>query len=583
MNREVQAASKKPLSYQDVDGNPRRAVIYLRVSTPSQVNTDYDPEGISIPAQRSACEHKAEQMGVDIVDEYVEPGKSGTSMTQRPAFQAMLSRIKQDRDVDYVIVYKLSRMNRNRIDDALVLETLRKHKVTLISATENIDETPVGQLIHGVLAAINEFRSAEDGADIRYKMAEKARRGGTLGKAPLGYLNVRENFEGREIRTIAVDPERASLIKLAFELYATGDYTITRLTDELNDRGLRTRPARYAGRPLSVSKVQELLRDRYYIGWVSYKGTEEHRGRHEALIDEDLFERVQVILDGKSSSGERERVHHHYLKGTVWCGECHDRGETNRLLFSRATGRHGGIYFYFHCRGRQHGRCAAPYIPSDRVEDAVVRHYRHLRLDPGFAEKVREKIGDALGEQEMAVKLRQQQITRELLKLDRQEENLLDLASEASVPKEKLRVRLSRIRQEREKLQCEVSEVDADLQVGAALLEAAIELLGDPEELYRQASESQRRLLNQTFFERLYVDHGDVTSQDLVQPFKDLVEAQSALFGSKRRDNWSTQPKDIVTVTVPNALQGVIQGGGSSKTEMVEVSGLEPPTSTLRT
>src|SRR5438046_3042315 len=87
------------------------AVLYLRVSTPSQVNTDYDPEGISIPAQREACLRKAAQLGVQVMEEYIEPGKTATSMDKRPAFQAMLERIRTQRDVNYVIVYKLSRMN----------------------------------------------------------------------------------------------------------------------------------------------------------------------------------------------------------------------------------------------------------------------------------------------------------------------------------------------------------------------------------------------------------------------------------------------------------------------------------------
>jgi site-specific DNA recombinase len=158
------------------------AVLYLRVSTPSQVNTDYDPEGISIPAQREACLRKAAQLGAEVVDEYIEPGRTATSMDKRPAFQEMLERIRTQRDVTHVIVYKLSRMNRNRVDDAFVLARLRKYKATLVSATESIDETPVGQLMHGILAAFNEYRSAEDGADIRYKMGEKAKRGAPSGE-----------------------------------------------------------------------------------------------------------------------------------------------------------------------------------------------------------------------------------------------------------------------------------------------------------------------------------------------------------------------------------------------------------------
>ncbi|GGM56287.1 recombinase family protein [Microbacterium saperdae] len=99
---------------------------------------------------------------------------------------------------------------------------LQKRGVTLISATEQIDASPVGQLMHGILAAFNEYRSREDGADIAYKMGQKAKNGGTLGKAPLGYLNVTEMFEYRKVNTIVIDPERAPFIMLAFELYATG-------------------------------------------------------------------------------------------------------------------------------------------------------------------------------------------------------------------------------------------------------------------------------------------------------------------------------------------------------------------------
>lgn len=145
-----------------------RAVIYLRVSSKGQVNTDYDPEGISIPAQRVSCEKKADQLGLTIIHEYIEPGRSATEMTKRIAFQEMLARVRREKDIDYIIVYKLSRFarNRNRNDDAIVMADLTKRGVGLISATESIDETPVGQLMHGILAAFNEYRSREDGADI---------------------------------------------------------------------------------------------------------------------------------------------------------------------------------------------------------------------------------------------------------------------------------------------------------------------------------------------------------------------------------------------------------------------------------
>src|SRR5437588_4345869 len=210
-----------------------RAVIYPRVSSSGQVKTDYNAEGISIPAQREACLRKARELGVTVIDEYVEPGRTGLEMTKREAFQRMLARVRSQDDVDVIIVYQLSRMARNRYDDAIVMADLRKRGVTLVSATEAIDDTPVGQLMHGILATFNEYQSRQSGVDIAYKMGQKARNGGTIGRARLGYLNHIDHFEGRVIRTIILDPERAPLVKLAFELYATGDYTLDDLADEL--------------------------------------------------------------------------------------------------------------------------------------------------------------------------------------------------------------------------------------------------------------------------------------------------------------------------------------------------------------
>ena len=374
-----------------------RAVLYLRVSTPSQVQTDYDPEGLSIPAQRRACQRKAEQLGLAVVDEYVEPGRTATSMDKRPAFQAMLARIKSERDVDSVIVYKLSRMNRNRIDDALVVMSLRQLNVSLISATEHIDATPVGQLMHGILATINEFRSAEDGADIRYKMGEKARRGGTPTLAPIGYLNVREQYEGREVRTVTVDPDRSEHITWAFEAYATGNYSLTRLVDELAERGLRTRPTlKRPAHPLTPTHLQKILTNRYYTGVKEYEGVE-YPGRHAALVTPDVFEAVQTVLVA-NRQGEKTQRHPHYLKSTIYCGRC-----GSRLGFTRARGKCGGLYDYFFCLGRHGGNgCRQRFLAVDVVELEVERFYASVRLDQARADEIRDTIRHLLNRQASA-------------------------------------------------------------------------------------------------------------------------------------------------------------------------------------
>jgi site-specific DNA recombinase len=577
------------LSLPTSDAEPT-AVLYLRVSTPSQVRTDYDPEGISIPAQREACQRKARQLGVRVIGEYMEPGRSATSMDKRPAFQEMLERIRDQRDVNYVIVYKLSRMNRNRLDDAFVLSRLRKYKTTLVSATESIDETPVGQLMHGILAAFNEYRSAEDGADIRYKMGEKAKRGGTLGRAPLGYTNVRERFEGREVRTVTVDQERAPFVQMAFELYVTGKYSLERLADELTSRGLRTRPGRYPAGPVSDSKLGVMLRDRYYLGIVTYNDAD-YPGRHEALVSKELFDRVQIILDLSGVSGERRRRHDHYLKGSLWCNRCHEQGRRSRLIITKANGRRGTEYFYFLCRGRQEGVCDLPHLPLEYVEDAVLRYWHTQRLPETLIARIRQNLQIVLDEMSTSLRLLREQLTLELAKIDVQEENLLDLAAAAAESADKIRTRLTGLHSQRKEIRKQLANSDERMATGATVLRTQLDLLQHPDELYRQLGDHGRRLLNQAAFQELLVDQDrdelavQVVGQIYTEPVRDLMHAARAYKQlGDIGDPYVNRPA-MAGEPAQNLLAGLLSpislGGGWSKTAMVELRGFEPRTSCM--
>lgn len=561
----------------------KRAVLYLRVSTPGQVQTDYDPEGISIPAQRKACERRAMQLDVEIVDEYVEPGRSATTIEKRPVFQAMMERLKTRRDVDYVIVYNLSRLNRNRVDDAKVLVALRACGVTLISAQENIDETPAGQLMHGILAAFNEYRSTADGADIRYKMGQKVKNGGSVGPAKLGYLNVRDKVEGREIRTIAIDPDRAPLVRMAFELFATGEFTVVQLAEEMGRRGLTTRATlNKPEKPISRSKLAVILRDRYYLGLVNYQG-EEYPGRHEPIVDQDLFDRVQTVMDSHSGATVRQRVHNHYLKGSLWCGKCHERGIDSRLIVQSTTNRHGSTYLYFFCRGRQQGICDANFQQIADVEGAVLAHYQTITLPSSITDKVERRLTEALADEERATRLMAEHLRAELATLDRQEENLLDLAAGGDVPHDKIRERIARINARRAELTETSLTTGANLARGAEVIRGALKLLGRADELYRQADDVSRRMLNLAIFKKLYVYDNVVTGDVLAGPFNELAFRRPRATVSRRANSRgararSQRPAVVYLRPTEKAalLERALSSQGSSKAALVDQPGIEP-------
>ena len=158
------------------------------------------------------------------------------SQSEKARAQDLLTYVREN-PVKFVIVHKVDRLARNRIDDVEINVALTAAQATLVSCTENIDETPSGMLLHGIMSSIAEFYSRNLANEVNKGLIQKAKNGGTPGQVPVGYRNVRKIEAGREIRTVDIDSERAPLVVWAFENYASGEWTTRRCTRKPPDVG----------------------------------------------------------------------------------------------------------------------------------------------------------------------------------------------------------------------------------------------------------------------------------------------------------------------------------------------------------
>jgi len=500
-------------------------VRYLRVSDASQVETDFDPEGNSIPAQRVAIMRRERELNSANVKEFIDPGRSGRSIEQRPDFQDMIAYLKANPNVRYVFVYSLSRFARDLHDDTTMMMHLDRLGVTLVSAMErNLDDTAAGRALHGMLAVFNQYESDKSAEDISYKMGQKVlAHGGTIFKAPIGYKNVTVEFETRRVNDVAVDEDRRGFIRDAFELYGTGEYTEHTLHDLLVARGFTyPKTLKRPERPVSLTTIGKLLRSRYYLGEVHYKGVW-HRGRHEAIITPELFDAVQRVLDSHSGSGVRTRKYNHYLKGLFWCARC-----DHRLVFQPANGN-GGMYYYFVCSGRIRKICDQPYVLVDHMEGVLERYYVRVHLSREFRGRVAGAIDGTLSDEHDIERRLRTQITRRLKELDQLEDRYVDQLGNPEWPQEKLRAKVAAIRHEREGLTTQLGQVEVGLEAGRDLLLQAVELLRRPQALYRELPKPERRVLTQTIFDKLMVDAREIVDHRLREPFDGLVDVQRRL------------------------------------------------------
>ena len=479
----------------------KRAVIYLRVSTSRQATRNGEAEGYSIPAQRDACTRKVADLGAEVVREFVDAGASARS-ADRPGLQELLTYVTEG-GVDYVIVHKLDRLARDRADDVMILAKIQTAGATLVSVTEQIDDTPAGMLMHNIFAGMAEFYSRNLANEAKKGIAQKAMRGGTHGVAPIGYVNTLTRIEGLDIKGVAFDEEKAEHVRWAFQTYAGGHWSISTLRDELEERGLRSRTtAKYVGTPLNNSQVHRMLSNPYYAGKIRHRELI-YDGAHEALVDDETWYHVQEVLAGRRIAGDRSWRHTHYLKGSLFCGRC-----GGRMGYGHSRGK-GGVYSYFFCLGRHTGRtdCDLPYVGVEKIEEEVGRIWK---TQVQFTKQMITEVGelaraslDARQEQDQSLLANQRQ---RLLKLERKKQKLIDAYLDEAIPVEDLKLRQAAVLAEIHDANRLIAACQQNMELVRKHLELVLLLLGNAGTLYREAVGEQRKWLNQAVFERILIE-----------------------------------------------------------------------------
>jgi len=242
-------------------------------------------------------------------------------------------------------------------------------------------------------------------------------------------------FAKREVAVLLADGKPATMfevtVKWAFEAYADGDRTLRRLLAELRERGLTNRPGpRTPAKPIGKTVLHRMLTNPYYIGVVIYQGVS-YPGKHEPLISTQLFERVQSALKAHNCAGERQYVHNHYLKGSIFCGTC-----GSRLAVTNSRNRHGTVYDYFYCLGRQYNpqSCTWSVVRLRKVEQLVVDHYRTVQLPPERIAEVRDVLKQALSTRRVEAEAAEQSLTLRIQRLTDERQKLLQLHYAEAVP-----------------------------------------------------------------------------------------------------------------------------------------------------
>ncbi len=327
----------------------KRAVFYGRYSSANQTEQ-------SIEGQLHVCEKFAAQNGMEITTQYIDRAQTGTN-ANRKAFQQMITD-SESGSFDVVLVYKLDRFARNRFDSAMYKRKLRDNGVKVVSATENIADTPEGIIMEAVLEGMDEYYSAELSRKMRRGREESFRKGKFLPThVPFGYRKVDQH--------LAIDETTAPIARGIFERYAAGD----RLKDiEIWLNGIGVRNA--AGNAWDACSLSRLLHRTYYYGEYKF-GDFEGAVPCPAIITRELFDKVQNRL---AESAKRRRENSsgfdYMLTGKLYCAE------HNRMVSGISA---HGKYFRYRCLDCHHVYDANTM--HERVLSALSEYLTEDKLD----------------------------------------------------------------------------------------------------------------------------------------------------------------------------------------------------------
>lgn len=481
----------------------KKAVIYARYSSDNQ-RTE------SIDEQVRACKYYAQHTGqYEIIGIYKDEALSGyRNIHKRDGFTRLIADAEAHK-FEAVIVYELSRFARNASDTIVYTDKLKQLGIEFVSVRERLDETPEGRMMMLVITGVNEYFSANLAIEVMRGLKENAYKAKTTGgKPPLGYDL---DADGHYI----INPTEAEAVRLIFDMYLDG-YGYTRIVDEVNSRGYRTK----RGGQFLRNSMYDLLRNEKYTGTFVYNKSitakNGKQNRHKYKSDEDIIrvenafpaivtkEEYQKVLrkmeQNKHKAGGRNAATHDYLlSGKVYCGHC------GKSMYGETRPRRGVDYSYYVCNGHRAKICSKHSVRCDKLEKEVIRQLNERYFSLEVEERVVAKILEANKKGIDEAKITQ--LRGQSAELKRQIDNLVSAVAKG-LDFAEVHEKISDLTKQKQALDRRIVDMEAAAYNVGYTAQQIRKVFEDNTDLTKLPRERLKQLI-QKFVWRIYVYDGD--------------------------------------------------------------------------
>jgi site-specific DNA recombinase len=328
------------------------SLLYVRVSTKEQAQ-----QGFSLEGQEKECRKFAYNNGFEVEKVFVERGESAKTQNRTELQKLIKYVVENKKKLSSIIIWKYDRLARNLSDQMQLVKKFSSLGITVLSATENNDETSVGRLMRNIIGSFAQYENDLKSERTKNGMMQAVKQGRWCWRAPVGYENDRDDKN----KPIIIPSDKSRFIVEAFELAESGLYKQTEILAKLKKKGFKE---------LTKNRLNRILRNPLYAGLIKTPWLQDYIDAiHKPIVSKDMFFKVQLFLNGKRQTiTPRVRNHPDFpLRNFIRCPKC-----GQKLTGGWSTGRKKVRYAYYHCRTKGCSLCV-------RKEDLETKFYEYLR------------------------------------------------------------------------------------------------------------------------------------------------------------------------------------------------------------
>ncbi|MBM6629302.1 recombinase family protein [Mammaliicoccus vitulinus] len=380
----------------------KKIALYSRVSTSEQ-----SERGYSIHEQEQVLikEVLKNFPGYEYLT-YTDSGISGKNIEDRPAMKRLLDDVKANK-IEMVLSWKLNRISRSMRDVFNIIHDFKEHGVGYKSISENIDTSEYsGEILVTMFGLIGSIERQTLISNVKMSMNAKARQGEAITGRVLGYkLSLNPLTQKNDL---VIDEHEANIVKEVFDLYLNHDKGLKAITTILNQKGYRT----INHKPFSVFGVKYILNNPVYKGFVRFNNYQNWsakrrsgksgenevilvKGKHEAIISEEMFDQVHEKLVSKSFKPGRPIGGDFYLRGLIKCPECGNNMVCRRTYYNTKKSKERTIKRYYICslfNRSGSAACHSNSIKAEVVEAVIHKHLNIILSQPEVVGKICEDV-----------------------------------------------------------------------------------------------------------------------------------------------------------------------------------------------